>query len=100
MHATINCSFGWCTGHGMADLSYIAPERAAVPTGRRRNCRAALLATTTLVAVGMLPGVARAADATWLASPGSGDFNTGTNWNPAARANRHGLLRRVEQGRA
>jgi hypothetical protein len=69
----------------MADLSSIALERAAVPTGQRRNCRiAALLATTALVAVAaLLPGVARAQDATWLAAPGSNNFNVGTNWSTA-----------------
>jgi autotransporter-associated beta strand protein len=45
---------------------------------------AALLATTALVAVAALPDAARAQDATWLASPGSGDFNTAANWNSAA----------------
>ena len=44
----------------------------------------ALLTTTAIVAVAALPGAARAQDATWLASPGSGDFNTAVNWNPAA----------------
>jgi autotransporter-associated beta strand protein len=45
---------------------------------------AALLATTASAAVSaLLPGVARAQDATWLAAPGSGDFNTAANWNPA-----------------
>jgi len=34
---------------------------------------AALLAATS----------ARAQDATWLLNPGSGSFNTATNWNPA-----------------
>ena len=28
-------------------------------------------------------GAAMAQDATWLANPGSGDFNTAANWNPA-----------------
>ena len=46
----------------------------------------ALLATTALVAVAaLLPGAARALvavqDATWRATPATGDFNTGTNWN-------------------
>jgi hypothetical protein len=44
----------------------------------------ALLATTALVAVAaLLPGAARAQDATWRATPATGDFNTGTNWSPA-----------------
>jgi autotransporter-associated beta strand protein len=56
-----------------------------VPTHARLKCRiAALLATTALVAVAaLLPGVARALDATWLANPNpAGDFNTATNWSP------------------
>jgi autotransporter-associated beta strand protein len=44
---------------------------------------AALLATTALVAAAaLLPGAARALDATWIANPGSGDFNSAANWNP------------------
>jgi hypothetical protein len=48
-------------------------ERLAVPTRQRVHYRmAVLLATTTLVAVAaLLPGVAHAADATWLAAPAS-----------------------------
>jgi autotransporter-associated beta strand protein len=70
-------------------LPFAAVERrgTALPARRRRNGRlAALLATTALVAVAaLLPGVARAVDtnATWLLHPGSNDFNTATNWNPA-----------------
>ena len=46
---------------------------------------AALLASTALVGLAtLLPGAARAQDATWLAAPGTGDFNTAANWNPAA----------------
>src|SRR5205823_2743342 len=46
---------------------------------------AALLASTALVTLAaLLPGAARAQDATWLANPGTGDFNTAGNWNPAA----------------
>jgi len=58
----------------------------ALPARERLNGRmAALLATTALVATGLLPGAARAVDAaTWLANPGSGDFNTAANWTPAA----------------
>ena len=56
----------------------------ALPLRQRRNCRAALLATTALVAVAaLLPGVARAADATWLAAPVDGVFNNNLNWSPA-----------------
>ena len=46
---------------------------------------AALLTTTARVAVAALPpGAARAQDAAWLASPGTGDYGTAGNWNPAA----------------
>src|SRR6516164_4130951 len=57
--------------------------------GRRRNgghCHAprlrALLGGTALVAATTLPAAGQ--DATWLQSPGSGDFNTAANWTPAA----------------
>jgi autotransporter-associated beta strand protein len=53
-------------------------------SGRRRRDHhlAALLATTALVAVAaLLPGAARAGDATWVGGT-SGDFDTATNWNP------------------
>jgi autotransporter-associated beta strand protein len=46
-----------------------------------RRLRAVLLASSALCAVAV---PARAQDATWLAAPGSGDFNTAANWNPAA----------------
>src|SRR5215469_11162063 len=40
---------------------------------------------TTAAAVGLLAATsAQAQDATWLLNPGSGSFNTATNWNPAA----------------
>jgi autotransporter-associated beta strand protein len=42
----------------------------------------ALLAGTAISAAATLPAVA--ADATWLLSPGTGDFNTAANWTPAA----------------
>ncbi|RZL86639.1 MAG: autotransporter outer membrane beta-barrel domain-containing protein, partial [Variovorax sp.] len=43
-----------------------------------------MLATTALVAVtALLPGMTRAQDATWLLSPGSGNFNAAANWSPA-----------------
>ena len=48
-----------------------------------RRLRIALLASTALALVSTLSaaGTARAQDATWLANPASGDFNTGTNWS-------------------
>ena len=50
-----------------------------------RGARHLTLAAASL-AVGMMSvaPLARAQNATWLVSPGSGDFNTATNWNPAA----------------
>src|SRR5213076_484638 len=70
------------TGH----LPFAAVERpgTALLVRQRRNRSAALLATTALVAVAaLLPGVARAQDATWLAAPATNDFNTAANWTPA-----------------
>lgn len=48
--------------------------------GKRPALRAALLASAA-VCLTALPAVAQ--DATWLASPGSTNFNTDANWNPA-----------------
>ena len=56
----------------------LTKPHAAVPL-------AALLASTALVGLAaLLPGAARAQDATWLTNPRTGDFNTAANWNPAA----------------
>jgi len=56
----------------------LTKPRAAVPL-------AALLASTALAPLAaLLPGAALAQDATWLTNPGTGDFNTAANWNPAA----------------
>jgi hypothetical protein len=55
---------------------------------RDRRGRAALRGTTapvTAATLTLMHGAAHAADATWLAGPGSGDFNT-ANWTPAAAA--------------
>jgi autotransporter-associated beta strand protein len=54
---------------------------ATLPLRQRRNGRiAALLTTTTLVAVSaLLPGVAHATDGTWTGAVNS-VWNTGTNW--------------------
>jgi autotransporter-associated beta strand protein len=73
-------------GQGRA-LAALPPNRDGGTTPFTRTCRCgrshalrtALLASV-LISVAVL---ARAQDATWLASPGSGDFNTATNWNPA-----------------
>ena len=49
-----------------------------------RRLRAALLTSSALALAWMLPATpSHAQDATWLANPGSGDFNTGANWTPA-----------------
>ena len=45
--------------------------------------RIRLLATTAAVAL-LAATSARAQDAAWLTAPGSGNFNTATNWTPAA----------------
>ena len=45
--------------------------------------RAALLGTAALAAAFAGAGSVSAQDATWLASPGSGDFSTSANWTPA-----------------
>ncbi|MDP2408912.1 MAG: autotransporter domain-containing protein [Pseudolabrys sp.] len=44
--------------------------------------RAVLLASTALSLAAILPAAAQ--DATWLASPGTADFNTGANWSTGA----------------
>jgi autotransporter-associated beta strand protein len=49
------------------------------PFWARTPLHAAVLATGLAIA-----GPAAAQDATWLANPGSGDFNTAANWTPAA----------------
>ncbi len=66
-------------------LAAVEGPGAALLVRERRNGRiAALLATTTLVAVAaLLPGVARAQNATWLAVPADNIFNNNNNWNPA-----------------
>jgi autotransporter-associated beta strand protein len=58
------------------------PEIKASRKGGRQ-CRALLLASSflTLAPLWTFTGPARAQDATWLANPGSGDFNTGSNWS-------------------
>jgi len=55
--------------------------------GEYLNLRRALLASTGLAVVALAVATgrpARAQDATWLASPGTGDFNTAANWAPGA----------------
>jgi hypothetical protein len=50
--------------------------------GRARMLRLAVL--VGLIAALLGPLAAPAQNATWLLSPGSGDFDTGTNWTSAA----------------
>ena len=61
----------------MKQMGQLRKSRAA---GLRRRM-AVLSASAALPAVLFSTGLARAQDATWLANPGSGDFNTATNWN-------------------
>ena len=62
------------SGQKMFDARYCC----AAEHGVGWQLRAALLAATVLVAAG---SPAAAQDATWLASPGSGIYNTGANWD-------------------
>jgi autotransporter-associated beta strand protein len=48
-----------------------------------RKMRAALLASVALGVSLAAASPAAAQNATWLLNPGSGDFNTAANWNPA-----------------
>ena len=48
--------------------------------GRRMAGLAAALLSATCLTPLLAPQVAHAQNATWLANPGSGDFNTGGNW--------------------
>lgn len=56
------------------------------PFGKPFRLRTALLASTALAVATVIsaPGPARAQDATWLANPGSADFNTGSNWSSSS----------------
>jgi autotransporter-associated beta strand protein len=53
-----------------------------LPPSTRKNHRAALIALVGLMALAANSSP-RAQNATWLATPGSGNFNTGANWSPA-----------------
>jgi hypothetical protein len=48
-----------------------------------RSRRGTYLLTTAAAAALLAAMPAHAQDATWLLNPGSGTFNTATNWNPA-----------------
>jgi autotransporter-associated beta strand protein len=59
------------------------PARAGL-AALKMPARRARLAEASLVALALgTIQPAGAQDATWLANPGSGDFNTAANWNPA-----------------
>src|SRR4030081_958969 len=49
------------------------------PTDTVRRLRTVLLASSALCLASALPAAAQ--DATWSSTPGSGDFNTGANWD-------------------
>jgi autotransporter-associated beta strand protein len=53
-------------------------------TGNLARRMRVLLASTAISVAAALPALAAAGDGTWLAAPATGDFNTATNWNPAA----------------
>jgi autotransporter-associated beta strand protein len=57
-----------------------------LPSGNNRPAIPTLLWQTTslLVAIGIVSTSAQAQDATWNFAPGSSDYNTPTNWTPAA----------------
>ncbi|MCS3927947.1 autotransporter-associated beta strand protein [Bradyrhizobium elkanii] len=71
-----------------ANVDTNAPEASATNAARysdrlrRGEVRAHLVATTAVAAL-LAATSAHAQDATWLRNPGSGDFNTAGNWNPA-----------------
>jgi autotransporter-associated beta strand protein len=64
-------------------MSHRAIDRVRVRVPHRQRRLAVLMATTALAAAALAPPAAHAQDATWLAAPGSGDFNTASNWTPA-----------------
>ena len=69
------------------DTCPAARALSVTPSRARAGCKfvlSTLLATVALVAVtAFAPSAARAQNATWLATPASGDFNAAANWNPA-----------------
>jgi autotransporter-associated beta strand protein len=52
--------------------------------GTRGVRRLTLVAASLAIGMMSTAPLARAQNATWLVSPGSGDFNTAANWSPAA----------------
>jgi autotransporter-associated beta strand protein len=59
-------------------------QRTGAPRQRSAPLRAILLASSALISVALSATVARAGDATWLANPGSNDFNNKNNWDTTA----------------
>jgi autotransporter-associated beta strand protein len=55
----------------------------ALQKDRRRRWRESRAVALALAAIVLTTTAARSQDATWLANPGSGDFDTSTNWTPA-----------------
>src|SRR5258708_39389882 len=78
----------------MADLRQFVKYRGWVMVRPRQTVLrphgwcAALVGSAMLIAA----PAANAQDATWLATPGSGDFNTAANWTPAAVPPRTGAV--------
>ncbi|WP_446480251.1 hypothetical protein [Bradyrhizobium sp. CAR08] len=63
--------------------------------GRFSNGRAALLALASTGLVGIaVPALGQ--DATWLANPGTADYNTAANWAPGDGASRHRIVWQLE----
>lgn len=58
------------------------PLSNAALMGPPKGCRGrGLSALAALAGAALWAGPAQSQDATWLAAPGSGDFNTGANWS-------------------
>ncbi|WP_334398052.1 beta strand repeat-containing protein [Bradyrhizobium sp. AZCC 2289] len=70
--------------HGLAKGEVVALRIVKDRFGAGRGLRAALLASSALASTLPAAEPARAQDATWLANPGTGDFNTAANWTPGA----------------
>ena len=67
---------------GLAKGEVVALRIVKDRFGAGRGLRAALLASSALASTLPAAEPALAQDATWLASPGTGDFNTAANWTP------------------
>jgi len=72
----------------MKTVTAISLHRATARFTRDLCVPASLLATIALLLSG--PSTSFAGDATWDLSPGSGDWNTATNWTPATVPNGSG----------